>query len=374
MIESAGMDAKPTKESLVDALRTILAPEIGGDVVGRGLARNVRICDGVAALDLFLPGAALNDRERLEHACRSVLLNVPGVKSVTIRVIDAGAEIRNAERAEVMPGVRHLVAVASGKGGVGKSTLAVNLATALGMDGHRVGLLDADVYGPSVPTMMGVQSSPLAESGKLVPLERHGVRLMSLGFLMPDDSKHVIWRGPMVGNAVCQMLKDSLWGPLDFLLVDLPPGTGDAQLSLAQAVPLSGVVVVMTSQDVAVKIAAKAAGMFERLNVPVLGIVGNMDSFACPKCGEVTHIFTREGSRDAARRLGLTYLGSVPLDPAMVRFGDAGTPVVLAAPDSPAAVAIRAVARQVAVMLEGGPTGEDAGFGGLSAAFTGAPA
>ncbi|HEU4753248.1 MAG TPA: Mrp/NBP35 family ATP-binding protein, partial [Armatimonadota bacterium] len=186
------------------------------------------------------------------------------------------------------------------------------------------------------------------EEGKMIPLEQHGVRLMSLGFLMPDDSSHVIWRGPMVGQAVRQMLADVRWDELDYLLVDLPPGTGDAQLTLAQSVPITGAVVVMTSQDVAVNIASKAIGMFRKLNVPILGVVGNMDLFACPHCGEQTPIFTRGGSQEAAERMGVPFLGSIPLDPQTVEHGDQGTPTVIAAPDSPQAQAFRQVARRVA--------------------------
>jgi ATP-binding protein involved in chromosome partitioning len=258
--------------------------------------------------------------------------------------------------------------VGSGKGGVGKSTVAVNLAVALAETGARVGLLDADVYGPSVPQMMGALEEPArAEGGKLVPLERHGVKLMSLGFLMPPDATHVIWRGPMVASAIKQMLMDCLWGELDYLLVDLPPGTGDAQLTLAQSVPLTGAVVVMTSQDVAVNIASKAVGMFRSLKVPILGVVGNMDSFACPHCGEETPIFTRGGSEAAAAKLGVPFLGSIPLNPVTVEHGDAGTPTLLAAPDTAVAAGFRQVARAVAGQI-GGDASPDP-LGGLARRF-----
>jgi ATP-binding protein involved in chromosome partitioning len=200
---------------------------------------------------------------------------------------------------------------------------------------------------------MGIRRPPETREGRIVPLERHGVRLMSLGFLMPDDSSHVIWRGPMVAGAVRQMLVDCEWGGLDYLLVDLPPGTGDAQLTLAQSVPLTGAVVVMTSQDVAVNIASKAVGMFQRLNVPILGVVGNMDTFACPHCGETTAVFTRGGSEEAAARLGVPFLGSIPLDPRTVEHGDQGVPTVLAAPETAQAEAFRGVARRLAEQVAG---------------------
>lgn len=251
----------------------------------------------------------------------------------------------------LLPGVRQIVAVGSGKGGVGKSTVSANLAVALAEGGARVGLLDADVYGPSIPTMMGVMRQPLTQDGRLLPIEQHGVSLMSLGFLLPEQSSHVIWRGPMVGGAVRQMLADCSWGELDYLVVDLPPGTGDAQLTLAQSVSLTGAVVVMTSQQVAVQIASKAVGMFRRLNVDILGVVGNMDSFCCPNCGVETPVFTRGGSKEAARSLGVPFLGSIPLDPAIVESGDTGTPAVIAEPSSARAEAFRQVAEQVSLQV-----------------------
>src|SRR5262249_19635698 len=246
-----------------------------------------------------------------------------------------------------LPEVRNLVAIASGKGGVGKSTVATNLAVALAGDGAFVGLLDADIYGPSIPTMMGVHRPPFVEEGRMLPVEQHGVKLMSLGFLQPDTAAPVVWRGPMVGSAVRQMLAETRWGELDYLLIDLPPGTGDAQLTLAQTVPLTGAVIVMTSQDVAVNIASKALAMFQKLNVPVLGVVENMSTFACPHCGQETAIFTQGGGESAASRLGVPFLGSIPLDPAVVRHGDVGEPTVVAAPDSAQAAAFRSVARSL---------------------------
>jgi ATP-binding protein involved in chromosome partitioning len=207
--------------------------------------------------------------------------------------------------------------------------------------------------------MMGIRQPPETVNGKLIPLRQHGVQLMSLGFLMPDDQSHVIWRGPMVGSAVRQMLVDCEWGNLDYLLVDLPPGTGDAQLTLAQSVPLTGAVVVMTSQDVAVNIASKAVGMFRKLNVPILGVVGNMDSFACPHCGEQTPIFTRGGSEAAAAKLGVPFLGSVPLDPATVEHGDEGVPTVIAAPGSAQAAAFREIGRRLGAEVARSVSGQD---------------
>lgn len=339
---------KVTEADVLQALSRVQDPELGGDLVSRGKVRNIKICEGNVAFELELNTPNADVRRELENACREELLQVLGVTSVNVRTSVEVARRPDAPGSELLPGVKNVIAVGSGKGGVGKSTVAVNLAVALAMEGAKVGLLDADVYGPSIPLMMGIRQAPETVNGKLVPLRQHGVSLMSLGFLMPDDASHVIWRGPMVGSAVRQMLVDCEWGDLDYLLVDLPPGTGDAQLTLAQSVPLTGAVVVMTSQDVAVNIASKAVGMFRRLNVPILGVVGNMDSFACPCCGTLTPIFTRGGSEQAAEKLGVPFLGSIPLDPATVEHGDHGVPTVMAEPGSPQAQAFRTVARNVA--------------------------
>jgi ATP-binding protein involved in chromosome partitioning len=257
----------------------------------------------------------------------------------------------------LVPGVRHIVAVGSGKGGVGKSTVAVNLAAALAQAGQRTGLLDADIYGPSIPIMMGLDGSPGTREvdGRplIQPLHRHGLKVMSLGFLLPPGSPPVIWRGPMVGSAVKQLLGDVEWGELDYLIVDLPPGTGDAQLTLAQIVPLTGAVIVMTSQEVALNIANKALAMFQKLNVPVLGIVENMSAFVCPSCGTATPIFSRGAGERVSAEMKVPFLGSIPLDPAIVENGDAGVPTVIAAPQSPAAEAFRQIAGAVAQRVEG---------------------
>jgi len=239
-------------------------------------------------------------------------------------------------------GIKHSIAIASGKGGVGKSTVSVNLAVALAQTGASVGLLDADLYGPSIPMMTGINRMPQSNGQKIVPLVAHGVRLMSLGFLMPDGAP-VIWRGPMVSGAIQQFLQDVEWGPLEYLLIDLPPGTGDAQLTLAQSIPLAGAVIVMTPQDVAMHIASKALAMFRQLNVPILGILENMSSFVCPHCGTSSSIFKQGGARKASERLGIRFLGQIPLDPAVCQTSDRGEPIVASHPDSPVADAFRRV-------------------------------
>lgn len=249
---------------------------------------------------------------------------------------------------DVLPGVKHTVAVASGKGGVGKSTVAVNLALAISRLGYRVGLLDADIYGPSIPMMFGLRSEQIRMEGKrLIPVEKYGLRLMSLGFLVQDDSP-LIWRGPMVHGVVQQFIRDVEWGELDFLVIDLPPGTGDAQLTLTQSIPLSGAVIVSTPQEIALLDARKGLRMFEKVGTPVLGFVENMSNFVCPGCGAEHAIFSRGGVARAAAELGVETLGEIPLDSAITPSGDQGDPLVHANPDSETARRFMAIARKVA--------------------------
>jgi ATP-binding protein involved in chromosome partitioning len=244
-------------------------------------------------------------------------------------------------------GIRHSLAIASGKGGVGKSTVSVNLAVALAEAGAATGLLDADLYGPSIPIMTGVSRMPGNNGQKILPLEAHGIRLMSLGFLMPEGAP-VIWRGPMVSGAIQQLLQEVEWGALDYLLIDLPPGTGDAQLTLAQSLPLAGAVIVMTPQDLAMHIASKALAMFRQLQVPILGIIENMSGFACPHCGTSSAVFRQGGARRASQRLDVPFLGEIPLDPRVCQSSDRGEPIVTGHPESPVADAFRRVAKTLA--------------------------
>ncbi|MDP3940285.1 MAG: Mrp/NBP35 family ATP-binding protein [Deltaproteobacteria bacterium] len=254
--------------------------------------------------------------------------------------------------ARILEEVKSIVAIASGKGGVGKSTVATNLALTLSARGSRVGLLDADIYGPSIPLMLGINKTPaVTPERKLVPLERHGLKLVSMGFLTNDDSP-IIWRGPMVHGIVQQFLSDVLWGELDYLLIDLPPGTGDAQLTLTQLAPLSGAVIVTTPQDVALIDARKGLKMFERVNVRVLGIIENMSTFSCPHCGKETDIFDTGGGERCAEELGVPFLGKIPIDPAVRAAGDAGTPIVAAQPDHPVSKLYRDIAERLVPPLE----------------------
>ncbi len=243
----------------------------------------------------------------------------------------------------VLPGVKHIIAVASGKGGVGKSTVSANVAVALAQTGAKVGLMDADIYGPNIPMMMGVPNPPEKEGDKIKPAEAHGVKIMSMGFFVPEETA-IVWRGPMVHTAIQQFFRDVLWGDLDYLLVDLPPGTGDAQLSLSQIVPLTGVVTVTTPQEVALYDVRKGLMMFKKVNVPLLGVIENMSFFVCGHCGERTEIFSFAGGERAAQKFEIPFLGRIPLDPAIREGGDAGMPVVASTPDSPLTLAFRGAA------------------------------
>lgn len=256
------------------------------------------------------------------------------------------------EPERLLPTVRHVIAVASGKGGVGKSTTSVNLAVALAQTGARVGLMDADIYGPNIPQMMGIHGSPEQINDKLRPFEQFGVKMMSLGFFVPGDVA-VIWRGPMVHSAITQLLRDVSWGDLDYLLVDLPPGTGDAQLTLVQSVPLTGVIIVCTPQSVALSDAMRGLAMFQKTNVPILGVVENMSYFACPHCGERTDIFSHGGAQAEAARFKVPFLGEIPLDVAIRVGGDEGRPIVIADPNSPQTAAYRAIVDQLQSVIAG---------------------
>ena len=256
----------------------------------------------------------------------------------------------------LIPGVKYVIAVSSGKGGVGKSTVSVNLAVALALSGAKVGLLDADIYGPNIPMMMGVTKPPEQIDGKIAPAESHGVKLISMGFFVPEDTA-VVWRGPMVHTAIQQLFRDVLWGELDYLLIDLPPGTGDAQLTLTQLVPLTGAVTVTTPQEVALHDVRKGMMMFQKVNVPLLGIVENMSYFLCGHCGERTEIFSHGGGERAAAKLGIPFLGRVPIDPAIRDGGDSGTPIVVADPASPQSAAFREIAQNIVAGVTGAAKG-----------------
>ncbi len=287
---------------------------------------------------------------KMEGDARKAAESVRGVARVDMKVTAEVASTRQPQGLEALPGVKNVIAVASGKGGVGKSTVAVNLALALASSGARVGLLDADIYGPNVPLMMGIKDRPEVKDNIIMPPLSHGVKVASLGFFYKDETA-LIWRGPMVAGAVRQLITQVQWGDLDYLIIDLPPGTGDAGLTVAQTVPLGGVIIVSTPQQAALNIATKAIGMFKKLNVPILGIVENMSYFVCPHCGDKSFIFSNGGARKAAADLDLQFLGEIPLYPKIREQSDLGDPIVVSSPDSPEAAVFKEIAFKVAGMI-----------------------
>lgn len=335
---------------LMEALRRVRDPETQKDIVAAGRIAAAELRDGRAAVTVTLAANAGVFRGSIQRDIEAALAGLPGVREVGVTFQEPGA----APGPGGVPGVRTIVAVGSGKGGVGKSTVAVNLAVALAEEGARIGLLDADIYGPSIPLMMGVHEQPDVVEAKLIPPERYGVRLMSLGFLLPDHTSPVVWRGPMVGQAVRQMLHDVRWGDIEILVVDLPPGTGDAALTLAQTIPLTGALIVMTPQDVAIQIATKTLNMFKGLRVPILGIMENMSWLPCPECGKRVELFGKGGGRAAAKSLEVPFLGEVPLDIELRKGGDEGRPVVVKKPSSEAAATFRRVASELRAQLLAG--------------------
>jgi ATP-binding protein involved in chromosome partitioning len=345
-------DHPVTEQQVLDALRSVIDPDLRRDIVSLGFVKDVKICDGNVAFKIELTTPACPVKDLMKSQATQAVLQIPGVRSVHVEMT-ASVRSRQIGAEDLLPHVRHVIAVASGKGGVGKSTVAVNLAVALAQLGAKVGLLDADVYGPSVPLLMGTREAPRVINEKIIPVERYGVQMMSLGFLLPDDQA-VIWRGPMVAGTVRQLLTDVEWGEQDYLVVDLPPGTGDAPMTLSQSVPLTGVVIVMTPQDVALTIAGKAVAMFRKLEeglgrpIPILGIIENMSGFACPHCGQFTPIFAGKGGQHAAERLEVPLLGSIPLDPNISLSGDEGVPAIIAHPESAQAKAFRHIAQALA--------------------------
>ncbi|MCG9894835.1 MAG: Mrp/NBP35 family ATP-binding protein [Fimbriimonadaceae bacterium] len=346
----------PTADQILDALRAVQDPDLRRDIVTLGFVKELVVSEGDVSFTVELTTPACPVKEELEAQAREAVLAVPGVESVEIQMT-AQVRSRGPQQEDLVPGVRQILAVASGKGGVGKSTVTVNLAIALARQGARVGLMDADVYGPSIPLMMGCpQERPLTRDSKIIPIERYGLKIMSLGFLL-EEGQAVLWRGPMVAGTVRQLLADVAWGELDYLLVDLPPGTGDAPMSLAQLVPLSGVVLVTTPHNVAANIAGKAAALFKRLNAPILGVAENMAVFVCPHCGQESRVFAGMSGGELAKTLGVPFLGSVPLDPMVSEAADRGVPSLIAHPDRPQADSFREMAgelaRQVSIRAAG---------------------
>ncbi len=339
----------PSSEHVLAALRAVQDPDLHRDIVSLGFVRDLSIDAGRVSFRLVLTTPACPVKDQLKAECERIVAALPGVRSVAV---DLAADVRPPRPpGAVMPGVANVIAVASGKGGVGKSTTAANLALALVDEGARVGLLDADIYGPSMPTMFGTNARPQPAGDKRFhPVFAHGLKLMSIGFLVDADTP-MVWRGPMVHGALSQFLEQCEWGELDYVVVDMPPGTGDAQLTLTQRAPLAGAVIVTTPQQVSLIDARKGLRMFEQVKVPVLGIVENMAYFTCDGCDKQHDIFRRGGGRATAEALGVPFLGEVPIEPAVALSGDEGLPIVRRAPQSAAAQAFRAVAREVARQL-----------------------
>ena len=346
--------AKALEDQVWAVLQQVRFPGMSRDIVSFGFVDRVEASDDGVTVELAMAthnqDAAAAVRAEAEAKLKAELGTSKVEVGLRLLAPPAPAHEAISRDESLIPEVEHVVAVASGKGGVGKSTVSANLAARLGQMGYRVGLLDADIYGPSMPMMFGISERPMVEGQRILPFERHGVKLMSLGFILDVDTP-VIWRGPMVVKAIEQLLGDVEWGSLDYLIVDLPPGTGDAQLTISQKVPISGAVIVTTPQDIALIDARKGLAMFRKVEVPVLGIIENMAGFACPHCGEVTHIFKQGGGERTAGVLDCPFLGSVPLDPAVVEGGDAGTPIVVSEPDGPHAEAFTGLAEAVAAEL-----------------------
>ncbi len=344
------MAESPTIAVIEQALGRVMEPELHRDIVSLQMVRDIRVEDGAVSLRVVLTTPACPLTGRIENDIRAALVGpVAGVTSVSVawdsNVTSGG---RGLPGRQELPGVKNTVAVSAGKGGVGKTTVSVNVAIALAQAGARVGLLDADIYGPNVPIMMGLRDQPVAgESGKMIPLSAFGIEVVSFGTIL-KPGQPVMWRGPMLAKAMHEFLYEVEWGPLDYLVIDLPPGTGDVQISLAQSVPLTGAVIVTTPQDVSIADVSRGIQMFTQLRLPVLGVVENMSGFICPHCGERTDVFGTGGGRELAERHGLRFLGEIPLDPRVRVGGGDGQPLMAADPASPMGKVFRAVAEQIA--------------------------
>ena len=341
----------PTETALLEALKSVVDPNTGQDLVSTKLLKNLRVDGADVSFDVELGYPAQSQVPMLRNALIAAARGVAGVGNVSANV---GWKITAHEvqrGVALLPNVKNIVAIASGKGGVGKSTTAVNLALALAAEGAAVGILDADIYGPSQPMMMGIDGKPQSADGKTMePMLNHGVQVMSIGFLIDADNP-MIWRGPMVTQALEQLLRQTNWGGLDYLIVDMPPGTGDIALTLSQRVPLTGAIIVTTPQDIALLDAKKGLRMFEKVGVPILGLVENMAVYVCPNCGHSEHIFGADGGRKMATEYGVDYLGALPLNLSIREQADSGRPTVVAEPDSEIAATYKTMARRIAVKI-----------------------
>ena len=343
-----------TQQHVLEALAQVKDPDLNRDIVALGFVKGLKVEGGRVSFAIELTTPACPVRDQMKEQARAAVAALPGVSQVEITMT---SQVRPSiaappqGRGALIPAVKNVVAIASGKGGVGKSTVSANLAVALAATGARVGLMDADVYGPSIPTLLGVTSQPeIDERNRITPIERHGVKVISMGFFM-KPGEAVVWRGPMLHKTVEQFLGGVEWGELDYLLVDTPPGTGDVTLSLCQLIPLTGAVIVSTPQDVALNVAQKAIAMFRKLNAPILGVIENMSAHVCGSCGARDEIFGSGGAKAMAERMGAAFLGEIPLATRIRETSDAGLPLVLAEPGSPAARAFTEVAERLAAQI-----------------------
>lgn len=339
------------EETILKALSKVKDPDLNRDIVSLGFVKNLKLKSGMVEVDIELTTPACPVKDELKKQCEENIQALNGVTRVQVNMTSNVRKSTPEGQRVSLPQVKNVIAVASGKGGVGKSTVSVNLAVALSQLGAKVGLLDADIYGPSIPLMMGIKNKPkFSQDEKLRPIESHGIKMMSMGFLIPDDQA-VVWRGPMVHGALMQFLTQVDWGDLDYLLIDMPPGTGDAQLSIAQNAPLSGAIIVTTPQEVSLLDARRGLIMFENVKVPILGIIENMSNFVCPHCRESSPIFSSGGGKAFSEVKNVPLLGTIPIDPNVTLSGDSGVPVMIQHPQSSVSVAFRKAAQEMAATL-----------------------
>jgi ATP-binding protein involved in chromosome partitioning len=339
------------QSAVLDALRSVKDPDLHRDIVALGFVKQLQIDGGRVAFVIELTTPACPVKDAMREQARSAVSAVPGVTAVEVTMTASVRAARNVMAAQApIPGVKNIVAVGAGKGGVGKTTLAVNLAAALSARGSRVGMIDGDIYGPNVPIMLGLQGQLEAAGDKIAPIERYGIKAVSMG-LLTDDQSPIIWRGPMLHSVIRQFFNDVLWGDLDYLLIDMPPGTGDVALSLSQTVPVAGAIVVTTPQEVSLADSRRAVRMYQKLNIPVLGLIENMSYFACPNCQHESDVFGRGGGERTAQAMGVAFLGRVPIYEPICRGGDSGQPLVIGEPESAAARAFFSAAEQLAAQV-----------------------
>ncbi len=340
-----------TDAAVLDALKVVQDPDLQRDIVSLGFIKNLKIDDGRVAFTIELTTPACPVKDQMRDQSRAAVLRVPGVTSVDVTM---SAQVREAAVADgqrqSLPGVKNVIAVGAGKGGVGKTTVAVNLAVALAKAGSKVGIIDGDIYGPNVPIMLGMKTQLMTDGQKIVPAEKYGLQVISMGFLTSDDAP-IIWRGPMLHGALQQFFREVRWAELDYLVIDLPPGTGDVALSLSQTVPVAGAIVVTTPQQVSLADSRRAIAMYRKLNIPSLGVIENMSHFVCPSCGHESDIFGHGGGEQMAAELGVPFLGRIPMYQPIREGGDSGVPLVVSEPDSPAARAFMSAAERTAARV-----------------------